>query len=281
MKKTTAVLISAALIAGFGWLVYYGLTHSRGIPVKPEKIERPVITVASIDKDIDLNSGLSDEIWQAIAPKEIKFMYQITVLPWPMPREEVSTVTVKAFHNQRDIYFYLNWADQTEDRILKTNKFSDACAIMFPMDEKAQPHSIMMGFLGKSNIWHWKASSDIQYWMKQLPATEAYADFYYPFEEEEVFSVSKEIPKSAVSDLLAIRVGTITPKEAQDVSGRGFYKDGLWHVVFKRAVKAIDIQDDADFKHGRKLCAFGVWNGSKGDRGGRKIISDWVELDIE
>ncbi len=281
MKKTTAILISIALIAAFGWLVYYGLTYSRGISVKAEKIERPVIDVAFVDKEIDLASGLSEEIWQEIIVKEVKLMYQITVLPWPIARDLVQPVIVKAFHNNKDIYFYLSWKDDTEDRILKTNKFSDACAIMFPMDEKAQPATIMMGFLGRSNIWHWKAIQDIQYWMNELPKTEAYADFYYPFEEEEIFAVSKEVPKSAVSDLLAIRVGTITPKEIQNVSGRGFWKDGAWQVVFKRSLKAVDPDDDADFKPGKKLCAFAAWNGAKGDRGGRKVISDWAELEIK
>ena len=117
--------------------------------------------------------------------------------------------------------------------------------------------------------------------MNELPKTEAYADYYYPFEEEEIFSVSKDIPKSAVKDLLAIRVGTITPKETQNVSGRGFWKDGVWQVVFKRSLKAVDAEDDADFRPGRKLCAFAVWNGAKGDRGGRKTISDWAELDVK
>ena len=281
MKKTTAILISVVLIAAFAGLIYYGLTHSRGIPVKPEKIERPVIDAAFVDKEIDLSSGLSDELWREITAKEVKLIYQITVLPWPIARESVQPVIVKAFHNNKDIYFYLSWKDDSEDRILRTNKFSDACAIMFPMDEKAQPATIMMGFLGRSNIWHWKASNDIQYWMRESPKTEAYADFYYPFEEEEIFVVSKEVPKSAVSDLLAIRVGTITPKDVQNISGRGFWKDGVWQVVFKRSLRAVDSEDDADFKQGKKLCAFAVWNGAKGDRGGRKVISDWAELDIK
>ena len=280
MKKTTAIFISAILAAAFAALVYYGLQHSRGVPIKIEKIERPLIEVNFADKEIDLSQGLGNEIWDSIKPIEIPLMYQITVIPWPKPRGEVRPVTVKAFHNKEDIYFYLNWKDDTEDRPLRENKFSDGCAIMFPMNEKAEPATIMMGFLGRSNIWHWKAANDMQYWMKQLPVTEAYTDFYYPFEEEEIFAVSKEIPESAVSDLLAIRVGTITPKDVQRVSGRGFWKEGNWHAIFKRTLKGVDPEEDADFRPGKKLSAFAVWNGAIGDRGGRKVISDWVDLDI-
>ena len=280
MKKTTAIFISGLLAAAFAALVYYGLQHSRGVPIKIEKIERPLIEVNFADKEIDLSQGLGNEIWDSIKPIEIPLMYQITVIPWPKHRGEVRPVTVKAFHNKEDIYFYLNWKDDTEDRPLRENKFSDGCAIMFPMNEKAEPATIMMGFLGRSNIWHWKAANDMQYWMKQLPVTEAYTDFYYPFEEEEIFAVSKEIPESAVSDLLAIRVGTITPKDVQRVSGRGFWKEGNWHAIFKRTLKGVDPEEDADFRPGKKLSAFAVWNGAIGDRGGRKVISDWVDLDI-
>jgi DMSO reductase family type II enzyme heme b subunit len=81
--------------------------------------------------------------------------------------------------------------------------------------------------------------------------------------------------------LLAIRVGTVTKKPLQNVEGRGIYSDGTWRVVFKRALNAIDAKTDAQFSTGKQLCAFAVWNGSKGDRGGRKSISDWVELEIK
>ena len=279
MKKITAIFISVTLIAAFGGLVYYGLMHSRGVPTVVEEPKKIILEAPFINTEIDLAKGISLEIWDNIKTEEIGLIYQLTVLPWPK-KGLIPSITVKVFHNKEDIYFYLSWEDDSEDRALKTGKFSDACAIMFPMDEKAQPSSIMMGFLGRSNIWQWKASQDIQYWLNELPKTEAYVDYYYPFEEEETLSVSKVIPKSAVNDLIAIRVGTVTPKDTQNVSGRGFWKDGHWQVVFKRSLKVVDTQDDAAFNPGKRLCAFAIWNGAKGDRGGRKSISDWVELKI-
>ena len=279
MRKITAVLISVTLIAAFGGLVYYGLMHSRGVPTAVEEPKKIILEAPFINTEIDLAKGISPEIWDSLKTEKIELIYQLTVLPWPK-KGLIPSLIVKAFHNKADIFFYLSWEDDTEDRRLETNKFSDACAIMFPMDEKAQPSSIMMGFLGRSNIWQWKASQDIQYWLNELPKTEVYVDYYYPFEEEETLSVSKVIPKSAVNDLIAIRVGTVTPKDIQNVSGRGFWKDGHWQVVFKRSLEVVATQDDAAFNPGKRLCAFAVWNGAKGDRGGRKSISDWVELKI-
>ncbi len=280
MKKNTIILICIVSVIAFGLLVYRGLRHSRGIPVSIDTIEKPILEVPFMDADIDLNKGISLNKWNSLASEEIELMYQVTILPWG--KSLVSPITVKAFHNKKNIYFYITWKDVTENRVLKRNKFSDGCAIMFPMDEKVQPSTLMMGFMGKANIWHWKASRDETYWLKTRPKTEAYADFHYPFEEEELFTVSQEKVQSAVNDLMAVRVATITPKERQDVKGRGFWEDGIWHVVFKRSLKVVDPEIDAVFKFNeQRLCAFAVWNGEQGDRGGRKSISDWVVLEIK
>ena len=280
MKKTTVVLISIILIASFAGIVFYGIRYSRGIPVSIEKSERVHLEVPSIDKDIDLSKDLATDVWDGLAPKEVKLMYQLMILPWP--KAVTQSIAVKAFHNTKDIYFYIRWKDDSENRIIERNKFSDACAILFPMEDKIQPPTIMMGFLGRANIWQWKASQDREYWLKAIRKTEAYSDFYYPFEEEELFVISKDTPKSSANDLMAIRVGTITPKEVQNVQGRGFWHGGIWQVVLRRSLKALDPEVDSVFNVGSKrLCAFAVWNGERGDRGGRKSISDWVELEIK
>ncbi|HEB36236.1 MAG TPA: hypothetical protein ENI18_10400, partial [Candidatus Aminicenantes bacterium] len=153
----------------------------------------------------------------------------------------------------------------------------------FPLEKKEQPSTIMMGFMGKANIWQWKANQNEEYWFQKVPSVSSYVDFHYPFEEKEMFIVSKVVPESAVNDLLAVRVGTITHKKEQTVHGRGIWENGTWHVVFKRSLKPVLLEDDVVFYPGEEkmLCAFAVWNGATGDRGGRKSISDWVELEVK
>lgn len=281
MKKSTAFLIIVSLIAAFAGLVYYGVLHSRGIPVKIEKITAPVVQVPFVDTEIDLSKGIADSIWQSLQPQDIKLMYQVTALPWPKIKGAISAVTLRAFHTKDTIYFQLSWPDSTEDRLHQANTFPDAGAIMFPLEEKAQPHTIMMGFLGKVNIWHWKANQDREYWNNESEEPHAYVDFYYPFEDKELFPVSQRITKSPVNDLIAIRVGTITPKDDQEVIGRGVWENGAWTVVLKRPLKAVDSDSGISFSSGKRLSALAIWDGSKGDRGGRKSISDWVELLIK
>lgn len=279
MKKSVIISIAVISIAAFGLVVYYGFTHTRGVPVKIEEVKRAIFRAPYVEKEIDLAKGIDEEFWATVPGREIKLLYQVMILPWP--KVITPAVTVKAFHNDKDIYFYMAWKDETEDRIVGINKFSDGCAVMFPLEKKPETPTLMMGFLGKANIWHWKASRDREYWYRGENGPKAYADYHYPFEDKETLTVSKEKVQSAVNDLISIRVATVTPKETQNVTGRGLWKEGVWQAVFKRSISADDTEVDAAFEPGKRLCAFAVWNGSKGDRGGRKSISDWVELEVE
>ena len=280
MKKSSTILIIVISIIAFLGLTYYGFIHTRGIPVLFEEREKPVLEVPLIEKAVDLKRSIGLYIWDELEAQKIELLYQVMILPWP--KKVVPYVNVKAFRNKKDIYFYLEWEDKSKDYIMDIKRFSDACALLFPLEKKPEMPSLMMGFLGKSNIWQWKASQDREYWLGKTHEKKTYTDFYYPFEEEELFVVSKETPKSGANDLMAIRVGTITPKEMQNIQGRGLWKDGIWRVVFRRSFRAPDPELDAVFELAEKrLCAFAVWDGKNGDRGGRKSISDWVELEVK
>ncbi|KCZ70347.1 Ethylbenzene dehydrogenase [Candidatus Methanoperedens nitroreducens] len=279
MNRKNVILIAIIVLSSA--VLIYGLEISRGVPAATQEHSMSMgIEIPFIDKDIDLNKGISPDIWDSVPSTEIEMEYQVMVLPWG--KSLISPVTVKAFHNERDIYFYMGWKDDTEDRVLGTNRFSDASAVMFPMGDNVQNSSIILGFMSGANVWQWKASQDKEYWLKETPESGAYSDFYYPFEENETLAVSKVVPGSAVNDVFAIRAGTLTPKESQNVEGRGLWDNGMWHVVFKRSLKQADPELDARFDaSGNKLVAFAVWDGAKGDRGSRKSIShDWTTFEI-
>jgi len=153
--------------------------------------------------------------------------------------------------------------------------------VMFPLDEKAPASALMMGFMGQANIWQWKASRDREYWTGQKNEKTVYVDFYYPFEAQELFVVSKDKVVSAASDLISARVGTVTEKTTQMITGRGSFENGIWRIVLMRAMTTAESRTDVQFGESLNLCAFAVWNGSKRDRGGRKSISNWVEMSIQ
>ena len=279
MKKSLIFVFIGVAVVGFGLLVFFGIRGARGVPVTVAEKPKPRLEVSFVDKQVDLSKGIEQAFWNSRTPLQVDLLFQVMVLPWP--RKNVPSVTVKAFHNKKDIYFYMQWEDDTEDTLMDINRFSDAGAVMFPLKEDTPPSTLMMGFMGSANIWQWKATQDKEFWTGEREERKAYVDFYYPFEKEELFGVSKDEVISAVNDLLAVRVATVTLKPIQNLAGRGAYENGIWTIVFRRALQTEDPEADAQFDNQLSLCAFAVWNGSKGDRGGRKSISDWVELSIQ
>jgi DMSO reductase family type II enzyme heme b subunit len=279
MKKQTVILIAIISLTAFGVTLYYGFRHSRGVPSRVELPQDVVLHVPFVESHVDLQKAPTPDSWSSVPSQELDMIYQITVLPWP--RKLVPSVEVKAFHNRKDIYFHIQWRDSTEDRTHGSGRFSDACAIMFPLEKDAKPSTLMMGFLGRSNIWQWKASQDKEFWSKQPDEHDDVADFHYPFEEEETLPVSRPGLQSAVNDLVTVRVGTLTPKVHQGIEGRGFWADGSWQVVFKRPLPAVDQEVDPVFVSDTTMvCAFAVWDGATGDRGGRKSISGLIDLRV-
>jgi len=278
MKKINVILVLILAIS-LPALAYFGGLSSEIQAVSQAHQMPMVLEVPFMDRDIDLNKGISVDVWDSIPPAEVEMELQVLAFPWG--KGLINPVIVKAFQNGKDIYFYMSWKDDTENRNLGLNELPDAAAIMFPLGEDVQNSTIMMGFMGIVNIWQWKADSDKEYWLNITQETNAYSDYYYPFEENETFVVSKH-HRMSVHDLNSIRVGTLTHKPYDIVQGRGFWDKGTWRVVFKRSIKPYDPQFDAVFKPGeKKSIAFAVWNGANGDRGSRKSIShDWTTFEI-
>ena len=92
--------------------------------------------------------------------------------------------------------------------------------------------------------------------------------------------------KTPVECLVARGPGTLSgkPADAQLVQGQAVYERGVWSVQLRRRMSLGD-GDHADeriFRKGDYLpVSFAIWNGSAGDRDGKKNISIWQKLVIE
>jgi DMSO reductase family type II enzyme heme b subunit len=274
MKRAIIFAIITASIGLFVLGTYHALFRYRTFPASAappaEALEVPFIA-AELSAD-----GIRDGVWLKLAGKDVKLSPQVTAVPWGAPN--VPQVNIKAFHNGRQIFFRLEWEDSTEDRNLGRNIFSDACAILFPFEEEPPPQALMMGFSGGANIWQWKAARDAKVHGGAVGTERAYTDYYYPYQEQEVFPIAKSQIESAVEELTAHGVGTVASKQKQRAWGRGLWQGGRWSVVMMRQLMTDDDQD-VQFIPGRsRAAAFAVWDGARGDRGARKSISGWVIL---
>lgn len=80
----------------------------------------------------------------------------------------------------------------------------------------------------------------------------------------------------------AIGFGTLTyqPAEYQDLRSTAVWAHGHWFVTIHRQISANS--DDIEFLPGKRIpITVAVWNGSKGDRNGTKLISGWHWLVVD
>ncbi len=227
---------------------------------------------------------------------------------WRSERPE--EVTVRALHDGKEIAFLLVWVDTTHDATaMRPQDFRDAAAI--ELSATADPPFFAMGQRGQFvNIWMWKSErqADLE------PAFQDLEKVYpnlgidsYPnllksaIEQPHRHALTLESdptfvtawgagnivadPKrgSAAEDLSAQGFGTLRARPPVDhtVTAKGVYGTDSYRVIFRRALKAKGEGGVALEPGAAVPVAFAVWNGSAGDRDGKKSVTIWQELKLD
>ena len=242
-------------------------------------------------------------IWRLTTPVNLHLM----PLWWRSDRPE--ELTVRALHDGRELALLLVWADATHDHTaIRPQDFRDAAAVEFSL--KPNPPFFAMGHMGQSvNIWMWKSErqADLE------PAFQDLEKVYpnlgidsYPnllkspveqptrhaltLESDKTFVtawgagniVSDPQRKSPAEDLTAQGFGTLKarPRIDQKVDAKGVYASSSYRVMFRRTLKRTG-KGAVALRSGRTVpVAFAIWNGSAGDRDGKKSVTIWQDLKI-
>jgi hypothetical protein len=95
--------------------------------------------------------------------------------------------------------------------------------------------------------------------------------------------VSDPLRKSPAEDLAAQGFGTLTarPRADQRVEARGVYSTDTYRVMFRRDLAGRGRQSVTLAPGTTVPVGFAVWNGSAGDRDGKKSVTIWQELVLE
>ncbi|MCH7886923.1 MAG: c-type cytochrome [Candidatus Marinimicrobia bacterium] len=242
-------------------------------------------------------------IWREAGSINIHMM----PLWWRVDRPEI--LTVQALHDGKELSLRLTWTDATDDHTaIRVQDFRDAAAVQFSAEN--DPPFFGMGEKTQTvTIWMWKserqadlepAFQDIDKMYPNLgidsypnlmkSALEQPARNALTLESDPDFItgwgagniVSDPTRKSAVENLTATGFGTLKarPIIEQNVQSFGVYDIGTYRVVFRRSMKG-EGQNSMDFVPGQHLSvAFSVWNGSAGDRDGKKSVTIWQDLVI-
>ena len=243
-------------------------------------------------------------IWRSAPPVNLHLM----PLWWRSERPE--QVTVRAMHDGKEVAILMVWQDDTNDQTaLRPQDFRDAAAIQFSLT--ANPPFFAMGATGAPvNIWMWKSERQADLDVAYQDVERAYPNIgidSYPnsmrsaveqpsrhaltLQSDPTFVtgwgagniVSDPQRKSAVEDLTAQGFGTLRarPRIEQKIDARGVYGQGSYEVMFRRTLTTTG-EGAVALRPGSTVpVAFAVWNGSAGDRDGKKSVTIWQDLKIE
>ncbi len=236
----------------------------------------PVVLKASRIRG-NLPTDPDDPRWKHTPHLAVPLAGQVLTKPrWQ--NHSVDAVTVRAYYNDTAIAFLLEWGDRFKDvehqpgpdpdvkeftypkidlRKGRGEKLRDAVRLQFPVTIPPGPERPHF-FLGNPGrpvaLWHWQA--DLNEAGKNAAVKEVGEGFQKPFK--------------AQSD------------DAQDVTGRGIWKDGRWKVVMIRTLVPKVRDKDVTFEVGKLIpFAVHVWDGGNGEKGLMMSLSSWNYVTLE
>ncbi len=259
-----------------------------------------------------LPSGPMDSAWAQARPLYVA----LTPLWWTEKR--IEGLVIQALHNDDDLAIRLSWIDPTlDDRAVRQDEFRDGVAIQFSLSSDPPFYMGDAGDHGGVNIWYWKADrqKDLADGFQDVDGAFPYRVVdMYPEQNVDVAKAQlTEWPRTEINEhdprfitswgagnlvadpnlktpvecLVARGPGTLAgkPPDVQHVQGQAVYERGVWYVQLQRSM--YPPQEHAEngdrlFRSGDYLpISFAIWNGSAGDRDGKKNISIWQKLVIE
>lgn len=170
-------------------------------------------------------------------------LYPQTSVP-PATAGKPLAAKLRVLYDDKSAAIHVEWADAAPARGRHIGRFADAVALQWPMNRSpARLPYIGMGHAGAPvAVWLWRADGSAE-------------------------------------TLAAEGFGTLTRRAPDGMQARGAWKDGVWRVVFRRALAAWS--GDAprfDPERGLPPVAVAVWNGEAAERDGIKRLSAWLAM---
>jgi hypothetical protein len=230
------------------------------------------------------------------APPILVALQPQQAVPPVLAQGDIDELKVRALHNGKELAFRLEWRDARLDETERIGRFRDAVAVQLPAADPATPPSVMMGSAGKPvHVLQWRAS-----WQRDLGdrfgVEDAYPNIIRDVSPDDLLGAEAAAPYTAaraagnllaaaerttsVEELVAEGFGTLTPLARQRAWGAGAHDDGRWRVTIALPL-ARDEGGSAIEPGSTWPAAFAVWLGGRGNRGGRKHFSNWIQCTLE
>ncbi len=237
------VLVAGATLAS--------CAHRKAEPVAINQ----VVPVAHLEevRSADRLASPGDPIWQDIPEYRVELQPAPPVHPSVVLRQAVEApaeagapVFFRVASDRERVWIRLRWRDESRDRENAYERFSDAVALQFALQEASRTSYMMGSPDAPVNIWHWRASTD------------------------------------RAENLAAGGFGSLTRLSRQEVAAASTYADESvreWSIVFSRRLETQEV-DEVVFGPGATVpLAFAIWQGAEGQRDGHKLATaGWIRL---
>lgn len=210
--------------------------------IKSRQLERKLGVSLRVKKATTIPSA-QDRVWDSVDYLDLPMAGQIMFEPRNFT-PVITNVRVRGLYTDKEVGILLEWTDK------KPNKGDDGLP----------PDMIRIQFPVKSD--------DKPY-------------FFMGDRKTPVYLMSFSMADNKGIELNAKGPGTLTQQERQDIIAEGFYRNGLYRVLFKRPLITQD-ELDTRFEPGRFLrFAVQVYDGRFKEEGNRATISAWYYMILE
>lgn len=250
-----------------------------------------------------LPMALDDEAWKQAEPARLA----MTPLWWR--DDDNPDLQVQALHDGRAIALHISWNDPQPDlHALRSEQFEDAVAVEL-YSGSAEPFVGMGARDAGVDVWMWDAdrtngATDVEdanprIVVDSYPLTEtivANAEFDRPGTRTDAqnkltlpaLAAGNQIVPSAsggaATALEGAGPGSLTFRlpRSQLVQSQAQWREGRWNVMLTRVLEVPAGEAGLSLKPGARVsAAIAIWNGSRRDRDGQKLITIWQDLLLE
>lgn len=294
------ILIGAGVGAVAVAAAAYGASRLMELPEATE------ITSKFVAGDLPLEDPAAS-LWKKATVARIVMDGQTVSLPSKL-KPAIKDIRVRSLNNGDSIGFMIEWTDPNDsDTTIQTNRFRDACAVLFVSDPSIDALRMMGAGPMPATIIQWKADwqVDVEKGFQDLEAAwpNATFDYYPPLVDKSHDAASESskvvVPddyeranateriagyaahnpvalmnrKTAVEKIIGKGPGTAADFDTQDARGWGVWRGNKWQVALGKSMKATNQDEITVPKSGDIGIAFAVWRGDENDRGARKSPS--------
>jgi DMSO reductase family type II enzyme heme b subunit len=245
----------------------------------------------------DLPVGDPDaRAWRDAPRARVELLPQQIVQPH-LEKAGVAELDVRALHNEVELAFLLEWADEQVDDLDGIRRYHDAAAVQLATRRGPTPPLTMGGPGAPVHLLQWRAT-----WQRDIDSggktgvDQIYPEVVHDVMPDDVLPedtaqlywvgreagnpLSKSVRSTPIEEIVAEGFGTVTHLPSQTARGIGVHEGGRWRVVV--AVPTARAGVGEALAPGTSWpVSFAVWLGSQDNRGGRKHIAEWHTLVIE